>query len=307
MPGRPRARPGEGEPPGPATTPAREHSPRREVTTKVKTAPTFASASEAMEMVHAGLGYLAAADATAMAAETQAQCLRMLEQAHSMGTAARTSILAAFTAGQGYSRGCGLQSAGVADQPDPHHQGRRGRPTPRGSAAPPRIPRSRRRWPPGRCRSRSPGRSAPGPTSSRRTARRTPMTILLARRGERDGPAGPGRAGRGDLRPVPAREPGRGPGSGVRGPVRQAGDHVRGRGGAARGPDPGVRVGGGARCWMRCRPRQARRTPAARRSGSTTRLQEAMRPLCFCIMMDSWTAHRQTGRKPSSGRACTPA
>ena len=37
-----------------------------------------------------------------MAAETQAQCLQMLEQAHSMYTAARTSVLAAFTAGQGY-------------------------------------------------------------------------------------------------------------------------------------------------------------------------------------------------------------
>ena len=62
-----------------------------------------ASASEAMDMVRAGLGYLAAADATAMAAETQAQCLRMLEQATAMGTAARASVLAAFTAGQGYS------------------------------------------------------------------------------------------------------------------------------------------------------------------------------------------------------------
>ena len=62
-----------------------------------------ASASEAMEMVRAGLGYLAAADATAMAAETQARCLRMLEQAHAVGTAARTSVLAAFTAAQGYS------------------------------------------------------------------------------------------------------------------------------------------------------------------------------------------------------------
>jgi hypothetical protein len=30
-------------------------------------------------------------------------------------------------------------------------------------------------------------------------------------------------------------------------------------------------------------------------------LQEAMRPLCFCVMMDSWTTCRQTGRKPSSG------
>ena len=67
----------------------------------MSTAP--ASASEAMEMVRAGLGYLAAADATAMAAETQAQCLQMLEQAHSVSTAARTSVLAAFTAGQGYS------------------------------------------------------------------------------------------------------------------------------------------------------------------------------------------------------------
>jgi hypothetical protein len=48
------------------------------------------------------MGYLAAADATAMAAETQAQCLHALEQVNAMGTAARTSILAAFTAGQGY-------------------------------------------------------------------------------------------------------------------------------------------------------------------------------------------------------------
>ena len=67
------------------------------------TVPAFASANEAMDMVHAGLGYLAAADATAMAAETQARCLQMLEQATAMGTAARASILAAFTSAQGYS------------------------------------------------------------------------------------------------------------------------------------------------------------------------------------------------------------
>ena len=69
----------------------------------MSTAPAFASASEAMEMVHAGLGWLAAADATALGGEEQARCLQMLEQAHSMGTAARASILAAFTCGQGYS------------------------------------------------------------------------------------------------------------------------------------------------------------------------------------------------------------
>ncbi len=60
------------------------------------------SAAEALEMLRSALGYLATVDATAMAAETQAHCLQMLEQAHSMYTAARTSVLAAFTAGQGY-------------------------------------------------------------------------------------------------------------------------------------------------------------------------------------------------------------
>ena len=62
-----------------------------------------ASAKEALGMLRSAMGYLSAADATAMAAETQAQCLQALEQVNSMGTAARTSILAAFTSGQGYS------------------------------------------------------------------------------------------------------------------------------------------------------------------------------------------------------------
>ena len=67
------------------------------------TAPVFASAVEAMAMVRAGLEYLAAADATAMAAGEQARCLRGLEQASSVLTAARTSVLGRFTAGQGYA------------------------------------------------------------------------------------------------------------------------------------------------------------------------------------------------------------
>ncbi len=61
------------------------------------------SAGEALGMLRSAMGYLAAADATAMAAETQAQCLQALEQVNSIGTAARASILAAFTSGQGYS------------------------------------------------------------------------------------------------------------------------------------------------------------------------------------------------------------
>jgi hypothetical protein len=54
-------------------------------------------------MVRAGLGYLAAADATRLAAATQAECLRELEQADAVATAARAAVLAGFTAGQGYA------------------------------------------------------------------------------------------------------------------------------------------------------------------------------------------------------------
>src|SRR5580700_6638114 len=54
-------------------------------------------------MVLAGLRYLAAADPAALAAEAQAECLRSLEQADAIATAARARILAAFTAGQGYA------------------------------------------------------------------------------------------------------------------------------------------------------------------------------------------------------------
>ena len=66
-------------------------------------APVFASVGEAMEMVQAGLSYLAAADAVQLAAQTQAECLQGLEQADAVATAARASFLSAFTAGQGYS------------------------------------------------------------------------------------------------------------------------------------------------------------------------------------------------------------
>src|SRR6266699_4642733 len=65
--------------------------------------PPPVSTTQALGMLESAMGYLSAADATAMAAENQAQCLMALERVSSMGTAARASILAAFTAGQGYS------------------------------------------------------------------------------------------------------------------------------------------------------------------------------------------------------------
>ncbi len=64
-------------------------------------APT--SAPEAMDMALTGLRFLAASDPTALPASVQAEILRALEQAGAITTAARAWVLAAFTAGQGYS------------------------------------------------------------------------------------------------------------------------------------------------------------------------------------------------------------
>ena len=67
------------------------------------TAPAFASVAEATDMARAALGYLAAADATALAAAELAEGLQALEQTDAISTAVRASFLSAFTAGQGYS------------------------------------------------------------------------------------------------------------------------------------------------------------------------------------------------------------
>jgi Domain of unknown function (DUF222) len=69
--------------------------------TQVGIAP--ASAREVLDLVRAGLGYLAAADAAQLGTAAQAECLRELERADAVLTAARAFILAGFTAGQGYS------------------------------------------------------------------------------------------------------------------------------------------------------------------------------------------------------------
>ncbi len=66
-------------------------------------APAFASASEALDVAYAALGYLAAADVTGLNAEEQAGCLRVLEKVGSVTVAARSSVLGAFSTGKGYS------------------------------------------------------------------------------------------------------------------------------------------------------------------------------------------------------------
>jgi hypothetical protein len=68
----------------------------------VQTLPVPVSVAEAMDRVLSGLSYLATTDPTAIAVQTQAECLQALEQGDAMSTAARAKILGAFTAGQGY-------------------------------------------------------------------------------------------------------------------------------------------------------------------------------------------------------------
>jgi len=70
---------------------------------QVSQASTFSSTTEALDMLRAAMGFLAAADATAMPGELQAQCLLRLEEIDSVETAARASILGAFATGQGYA------------------------------------------------------------------------------------------------------------------------------------------------------------------------------------------------------------
>ena len=65
--------------------------------------PAFPSVADAMAAVQAGLRFVAAADATRMPAQAQAEALQMMERANAIVTAARASVLSAFTSDQGYS------------------------------------------------------------------------------------------------------------------------------------------------------------------------------------------------------------
>jgi len=64
--------------------------------------PTISSATQALDLLDGALAYLSAADATQLPAAVQARCLASLERADARATAARASVLAAFTAGQGH-------------------------------------------------------------------------------------------------------------------------------------------------------------------------------------------------------------
>ncbi len=256
-------------------------------------------------MVHAGLGYLAAADATAMAAETQARCLQMLEQANSMGTAARTSILAAFTSSQGYSadadysprawlinrtritKGAAVAHTAWARRAAAH-------PLVAQALAAGEVSESYARtictW------------TDKLPEDCREAADAILLTAARAGGDLRDlaGLAGEiyARSLPGDAdddkdeafedRSVKLETTFEGAGV-------LSGDLT---------PECASVVGTVLDALSAPAGAEDDRSQAQRYHDA---LHEAMRPLCFCIMMDSWTAHRQTGRKPSSGRASMPA
>ena len=82
---------------------------------------------EALDMVRAGLGYLAAADAAQLPAATQAECLRELEQARRGGDGGAGRVPGRVHRRAGARRGRGLQRGVLADPPDRDHPRRRRR------------------------------------------------------------------------------------------------------------------------------------------------------------------------------------
>jgi hypothetical protein len=255
-------------------------------------------------MVRAGLGYLAAADAARLPAAVQAQVLRELEQTDAMAAAARAGFLAAFTAGAG--------PAGDGDY----------------SAVSWLIHRT------GITRGAAVGHSA----WAKRTATHPRMLAALA--------AGrvPESVGRviclwtdklpqqyrdqGDEQLLAAFAGGLGladlAGLFAEMYVRARGDVPDQDGGrefADREVKLATTLGGAgvvhgdltAECAAAVAAvLDALSAPAGKEDDRTKgqryhdALQEAMRPLCFCVMLDSWTTSRQARRKPSSERASTP-
>ena len=210
------------------------------------TVPPPASTAQALGMLQSAMGYLAAADATAMAAETQAQCLRALELAQSVGTAARTSILSAFTAGQGYCADADYSPRAWLIHKTRITKGAAVGYTAwvRRAAAHPQVAAALAA---GEI-SESVARTICGWTDKLPLdCQQDADAILLAAAGGADVADLAGLAGEIYARSLPQdqdKDQDKDQ-TNVRRAVRPAGDHVPGRGGPGRGPDAGMRVAGG--------------------------------------------------------------
>ena len=161
-----------------------------------------ATAADAAAMAQAALGWLAAADPAALTTAEQADCLRALEQAGSMHTAARAHVLSVFPPRAG-TRTRARHGEDLAAVADPDHRRRRGRGAGLGKAAgrAPRRARGARRRGDIRVVGAA-GVRLVGPAARRQPGGRG---YDLAECGcGRGGPAGPGRAGRGNAQPLRA-------------------------------------------------------------------------------------------------------
>jgi hypothetical protein len=266
------------------------------------TAP--ADAREALDMVRAGLGYLASADAAQLPVATQAGCLRELEQDAAVLTAARAWMLASFTAGQGYADDADysavswlIHRTGITKGAAVGHTAwaKRTATHPQVIAA---MTAGQVTEPVGRLICLWTGKL---PEQHRDDADEVLLAAAAAGLGLEELAALFGQMyerARGDL---PDQDP-----------DRDFEDRALklattfGGAGVVHGdltPECAEMVG---------RVLDALSAPAGAEDTRTRdqryhdALAEAVRPLCFCVMMDSCVTFRQTGRKPSSGRACTP-
>jgi Domain of unknown function (DUF222) len=263
------------------------------------------SAREALEMARAGLGYLAAADATALAAETQAWCLTGLEQAHAMTTAARASVLSAFTTGQGYTadaayspRAWLIHTTRIAKGAAVGHTAWARRMTTHpqvvAALAAGKLSESYAKmmctW------------TGKLPQDSRATA----DDILLAGAAKGLGLPDLAMLAREMLERSRPDQPDQDPGRSLEDRAVKLVTTFQDAGVLHGDLTPGCTAVVTAVLDALSAPAGAAddRTHEQRYHDA---LQEATRPLCFCVMMDSWTTCTQTGREPSSGRACTPA
>ena len=264
-----------------------------------------ACAREALDMVRAGLGYLAAADAAQLSAATQAECLRELEQNDAVATASRASILAAFTAGHGYAddaaysaRSWLIHQTHITSGAAIGHTA-----WARRVASNPRVVAALA----ARQVSESFGRLICLWTNRLPEKFRDESDELLLA-------AAAAGLGLDELASLAAEMYER-----ARGDLP---DEDPGRDFADRGVKLATTFGGAGVVHGDLTPEcaaalaavlDALSAPAGKEDDRTQdqryhdALAEAMRWLCFCVMMDSCVTFRQTGRKPSSGRACTRA
>jgi hypothetical protein len=267
--------------------------------------PAFASAGEALEMARAALGYLASIDAAQLDIEAQAEYLRRLEQTDAVAMAARASVLSVFTARQGYhddadysARAWLVHRTGITRGAASGHTAwaRRVLTHPKVVAA----------LAAATC-SESVGRVICRWTDKLPGDRREAADQILL-------DAAAGGLGLEDLASLFAA---------MYEKVRaEAGDDDSGQALADRSVRLAATIGGAGVMHGDLTPEcaeavgkvlDALSAPAGDEDDRNQEqryhdaLQEAIRPLCFCVMMGSCVTLRQTGRKPSSGRACTRA